>query len=221
MTRNRNLLGTAGVATAPARLPALSRPREGDWASLLRWIDAASERLQVREGDRRNKMEQVVTRRELEETYGIRQVVTTGTKAGTVAVQMAGPGGATVSLSVEQFADMIRSTRLYRDLMRAIDDPERFDRYGERVRALLLPDLGELAAKQGAAVRQIDMAVQEAGQSFAARKTEITAAIEQHVAGIRETLWAEANKTIAHAGKALQLTARLDDVDGSGASIEE
>jgi hypothetical protein len=216
--RNRDLLGSSRSATAPAKLPALDKPRVEDPA-LARWINAVTERLQVREGQRGNALEQVVTRRDLEQTYGLRSVITAAGKPGTVLVQDA--KGNTIALSGEHFAEMIRGTKLYKDLMRGINDPARFDDLGERVKALLLPDLGELAAKVGAGVRQVDVLVQNATESFAARKTEVTAAVDKHVAGLRQTFWAEANNIRATAGAALQLTARLDDVAGSGASIEE
>jgi hypothetical protein len=217
---NKDVLGQSLAATSAAKLPALVVPKTlEDEAGLLKWMRAATEHLQVREGQRGNKLEQVVTHRDLTQTFGLRTVITAGGKPGTILVQ--DTQGNTLALSGEQFADMIRGTRLYKDLLSAIDDPARFDRYGERVKALLLPDLAELAAKQGAAVKSMDIVVQQAGESFAARKTEITAAIDKHVAGIRETLWAEANNMIATAGKSLQITARLDDVAGSSATIEE
>jgi hypothetical protein len=218
--RNRDLIGQSQAATSPAKLPALVVPKDLDDADgILKWMRAATERLQVREGQRGNKLEQAVTHRELTQTYGLRSIVTAGGRPGTVLVQDA--AGNTIALSAEHFADMIRSTRLYKDLLADVHDPARFDRFGERVKALLLPDLAELAAKQGASVKSFDIVVQEATESFAARKTELTAAIDKHVAGIRETLWAEANNMISTAGKALQITARMDDVAGSGATIEE
>jgi hypothetical protein len=217
-TRNRNLLGNAQSATGPAKLPPLMRPAPGDWTSLLRWIDSATERMQVREGQRKNTLEQAVTHRELQTTYGLRNVITAAGKPGTILVQTA--DGQTVALSGDHLGEMIRGTRLYHDLMQSVNDPARFDELG-RVKEQLLADLGELAARQGAAIGTFEQKVQTATESFASRRTEITAAIDQRVAGIRETLWAEANKMIATAGKALQLTARLDNVSGSGATIEE
>lgn len=216
---DRRVIANSQNATSAAKLPALALPVQGDWTSVLKWAARVNEHLQVRQGARGSALEQAVTHRDLQQTYGLRSVVTAGGKPGTILVQ--NPQGDWVALSAEHFAEMIRGSQLYRDLMRSINDPARFDQFGPRVKAMLLPDLGELAAKIGAAVRQVDTVVQSAGESFAARKTEITAAIDQHVAGVRQTLWAEANRFLATAGSALQLVARLDNVADSGATIEQ
>jgi hypothetical protein len=219
MTDPRATLGNAKEATASARLPALVMPKSlDDEKGTLALLKAMKERLEVREGQRNNPLERAVTHRELQDNFGIRRVITAAGKPGTVFVQDA--QGNTIALSAEHFAQLVFGTQLWRTLSANITDPNRFDLLG-KVKALLLPDLGELAAQRGAAIQTVQTIVQEAGESFAAQKTEITAAIDQHVAGVRETLWAEANNLMATAGKALQITARLDNVDGSGASLEE
>jgi hypothetical protein len=218
VTDPRARLGTSKSATTAASLPALVPPK-GVAPDMARWINAVTERLQVREGQRGNQLERAVTHRELQQTYGIKNVITAAGKPGTIFVQDG--MGNTIALSAEHFASMIQGTRLWQDLSARIDDPNRFNRFGDRVKALLLPDLAELAAKQGAAIQSIDTIIQSAGESFAARQTTLTAAVGQVVAGIRETLWASANNMAATAGYALQITSRLDDFDGGAATIEE
>lgn len=217
MTRDRNLLANSPQATSAARLPALSKPKPGDWAGLSRWMDAVAEHLQVRQGARRSTLETAVTKRDLMEATGVTQIVTGGPMTGNVMMQLAGGGWA--SISVDAFAQLIRNTRLYKDLMKRIDDPMRFDRLSKEIRDLLLPDLNELARQRGADIRHLETKIQDATQSFAASIEEVTAGFGAATAGIRQSLITQATQTYATAVYAVQITARLDDLGGAG--IEE
>jgi hypothetical protein len=219
MTRDRGLLGKYPQAADRAHLPGLTRPKEGDWKSLLAAIDDIHEHLRTRQGTSRNPLEASVTRRELKNLTGVQQVVVGGTSPGTVMLQ--GSNGSWFGMSIDAFAETIRNTKLYKDLLQRIDDPKRFQRLSKELQDILLPDLNELAAQRGADIRTLETKMQTGDQSLAQRVTEITAAVDKSTAGIRQTMFTQATHTYATAAYAIQITARLDDVDGGGASIEE
>ncbi len=213
MTRDRNLLANSAQATQAAKLPGLTKPKAGDQAGLMRWIDAVTEHLQVRQGGRRSTLEATVTKRELQEATGATQIVAGGPANG-VLMQL--PNGSWAKLSIDAFASLIKSTALYKDLLKRIDDPTRFDRLSAELKNLLIPDLNELAKQRGADIQQFDTKIQDSTQSLASRVTEVTAAMDQATAGLRQTMFAQATHTYATAAYALQITARLDDLGGAG-----
>jgi hypothetical protein len=126
---------------------------------------------------------------------------------------------------MDEFANKIAGTKLFKDLTRRLDDPTRYDDFPARVKELLLADLHELAAKHGASVRQFQETVQNDKESLAIQMSEITAAVQGASAGVRHLEAASASATRAVSVVATTITARLDefpDVNaGSGVATVE
>jgi len=204
--------------STPVKLPGLAAPATGNTA-LDAWARSVTEILQVREGARGDKLEQVVTKRDLA-GMGLDTTqwsVTTGAKAGEVVVKTSGGGFGTMTAS--DFAESIRNSKLYADLMRSINDASRFDNVPAKVRALVLQSLADEAALRSAAVTTLTEKIQSEVESLAYTVTETTAALHGSVAGVREAVYAAADDGRATAGHVTQLTAALD---GTGsATIEE
>lgn len=217
---------TDRYATRPATLPALPVVRTND-PELQRFVDAVKERLEVREGSRGSPFERVVTFRDLVDAglpnvaYFGGRVVRRPVEAQQPGVVVTSPNGGYATLSVDEFADKIRDTALYKSLMQRLDDPTRFDFLPNRIKQELLNDLAAEAAARGAQVREIQEAIQSDRESFAKALREVTASVGETVAGVREAAFAYATDTQAVAAVSRQLVARLDDVDGGGVTIEE
>lgn len=194
--------------TGRAKLPALP-PVNAQDPALRNWMSAVAERLEVREGTRGNPFERAVTVRELKEaTNGLVEITSAPTQSsGTINIPLS--NGLTASLAIDRFIESIRNTRLYRDLLRRLDDPNRFDDVVAEVRGVLLQSIAEEAAKRGADIRYVENKIQDVNRSLAVAVREITAALEANSAGVRETAYAFANTSSAQAGKIAQLEASL------------
>ena len=196
--------------TGKVKLPGLPRVSSGN-AALDSWIQAVSERLEVREGARGNPYERVVTVRELT-ALGL-DATQWGRKTGTAisGVMVQSPDGTFTRVPIDAFADEIRKTRLYRDLTLAIDDATRFDGVPDQVKAILLDNIADEAAKRGADIQRLDKKIQSTTESLAYTVQEVTAAVKGAAAGVRDVSYASANANAATAGKVTQVTARLDN----------
>lgn len=203
--------------TGAAKLPGLPALRTGDPA-LSRWAQAVAEHLEVRAGARGNPLERGVTLRELNNaTKAVSQIGSTSANPGDIKIDLG--GGLSAYASADQFSLAIRNTALYKDLIKRLDDPTRFDKYNAEVRAILLGSIAEEAAVRGADISTLESKTQTATDSLAYRLEEITASVAGAAAGIRELAFASANTTSAQAGLITQVQARLDDV--GGVTIEE
>lgn len=199
--------------TGPAKLPGLPAVST-DNASLAQWIQAATERFEVREGARGNPYERVMLARDLG-----KMGLPPADAPGSTGVLVRQPDGRYAAQSVDAFADSIRATRLYADLLKKLDDVTRFDGMPSQVRELLLNDLALEAARRGADIRQLEFKLQTEVQSLAYTVQEVTAATKEAQAGVREVTYASVEAGRATAGKVTQLTAALD---GTGsATIEQ
>lgn len=199
-----------------ATMPALPRVSTGN-ASLDRWIQAVSERLEVREGSRGDPLEKVVTQRDLEAMGMSNAFFVSGglarglqTAQGGVLVQQS--DGSYASVGVNEFAERIRDTKLYKDLIKRLDDQSRFDGLPSVVRDLLLGDIAVEAAKRGAEIRRLENALQNASNSYASSVMEVTSAFEDSVAGVRQTVFAFSDAATAAAGEVTQVQARINGV---------
>lgn len=205
--------------TGAARLPGIPVLRTTDPA-LARWAQAVAEHLEVRSGTRGNPLERAVTVRELlgattELQRGSRTPTTL--QAGEIAIDLG--GGRYAAISVNQFAESLRSTKLYKDLVLRLDDTARFDEVPEAVRNILLNSIADEAAKRGASVSHVENVLQTTTDSLSMRIDELTASVDGAASGVRELAFAAASTATASAGKITQVEARLDDV--GGVTIEE
>ena len=171
--------------------------------ALDRWVQAVTERMEVREGSRGNPGEQVVLKRDLQE-FAAKQ--SSGGGGG-------GGGGAN------------KANVLFADPLKRIGDYTRFDGLPEQVRNLLLASIADEAAKRGADIRYMEQKFQTETESLAYKVSEVTAAVAGSSAGVRELAFAFADKDRAQAGKITQMEASLGNYyqDGSDgrASLEE
>ena len=175
--------------------------------------EAVKERLEVREGARGNPAERAVTVRELE-TAGVfvpgtngGQVRRTPPAAGEMDIPLS--NGMSARIDVSRFADSLRSTRFFTDLSRRIDDPGRFNRLADEVKTILLRRITDEALKRGADIQRTEKLVQDSNRSLALTVSEVTAALGNNSAGIRELQSAYVTSTTAQAHQITQLGASL------------
>ncbi len=174
----------------------------------------------MRAGSRGNPYEEVVTKRDLMSsglTIGMNGAQR-GMGEGS-ALLMKRPDGSYASMTIDEFAAQLFKSKLYKDLIKRLDDPSRFDDLPQEVRDALANSIAEEAAARGADIRSTETKLQSDIRSFAMKVDEVTAAIAQSTAGVRELTFANAEANRAQAGKVTQIEARLDDV--GGVTIEE
>ncbi len=194
--------------TGPVRLPALP-PVNAQDPSLRDWMSAVAERLETREGTRGNRFERAVTLRELEDaTKSLTDLAVSKTPApGEVLIDLG--GGLTAAVAIDQFVAELKSTRLYTDLQRRLDDPNRFNDLAVEVRSILLKSIADEAAARGADIRRTETLIQDSNRSLAIAVEEVTAAVGTSAAGVRELTSAVATSTSATAVKVTQLESSL------------
>ncbi len=202
--------------TGKAQLPGLMPVATGNPA-LDRLLQAIIERLEVREGSRGNPYERVLTLRDLKE-MGLENVSWTGSNTAGDSVLLQKNGGLYARVSVDAFAERLRNTRLYKDLLKKLDDPTRFETMPQIVQDILLQSITDEAIKRGADIQRTEEKIQTATDSLAMTVTEITAAVAQNAAGIRDVEFAYAAADQAQAATVTQLVASLD---GTGSATME
>lgn len=138
-----------------------------------------------------------------------------------VAIPVVDGHGRPSYLSIDAFTRQIEATKLFQELTRKIDDPARFAELPQRTRELLQEDLGLLAQRLGADVRRLDEKIQGEAESFAQSVTSVTAAVAQASAGVRQAQFAYASLNRAVSGQVTTITARLNNFNGGGATVEQ
>ncbi|XVJ69960.1 MAG: DUF1983 domain-containing protein [Rhizobacter sp.] len=183
-------------------------------------MEAVKERLEVRGGERGNPYERAVTVRDLQDIGLAGQILAGGGRggAGLVVVDEAGRYS---PLTPDAFAQAIRDLQLYKDLLKKLDDPSRFDDLPDQVREILLNDIAQEAAARGAAVERIEKILQSETTSLAILVQEVTASVAGAQAGIRSLEFAAADAGRAVSGQITQVRARLDNFGGLGSSVEQ
>lgn len=188
------------------------------------WAQKVAERLEVREGARGNPQERAVTLRELEAaTAGISDIVENSGRPpepGEVVVALGGKLEARVA--IDKFVAALRETRLYKDLIKRLDDPSRFDHLSSELRDVLLRSIADEAAKRGAGIQRTELLIQDTSRSLARAVTEITAALGDNSAGIRELQATYVNQQSATATQVTQLEVSLGRYyqDGSAGRVQ-
>lgn len=203
----------SAYSNAPAKLPSLPTVRVTD-PQMQRFVEALRIWIDARSGAR-DIFEKAVTMRDL---------VQLGLIDGSMLSRGWGVGGApgpnvivetpttTLAMSNEAFANSIINTRLFQELMRRLDDPARFDALPEEIRSRLLVDIAAEAEKRGADIRRIEEKIQTQEKSMAVAIDEVTAAVGNSVAGVRQSVFAYADENRAVAGSVTQIKARIDGV---------
>lgn len=211
-------------ATNKGRLPSIPDRQGGTIDSF--W-NAVKETLEVLTGGRGSRFDSAVTWRDLA-NLGLDVAGYLGAgrpqafrqpSTGGVDIQIG--NGLRATMTIEDFERAIRGSTIYRDLMRSLNDPARFDELPAQVRDILLKDIAAEARERGADIRRIESKLQTVEQSSAIAVQEVTAATANATAGVRDTVFAYAEQGRAVAGKVTQIKARLDDVAGEGVTLEE
>lgn len=213
-----NRVQSTAQATQRATLPGLELPRDVTTAQ-ARFNRAVKEHLEVRQGTRGNPYERGLTLRDVDArlqslglTVSVSAAVPRTASGGGVAT--VGPGGTQTFIPFEALAEKLRSTKLFTDLTRRIDDPARFDDLPERTRALLLEDIAQVRQQADASIRRVDDVIKTATESFAQTVTTVQANISSAAAGVRQVHFASASLNRATAGLVTTITARLDNFTG-------
>ena len=193
--------------TGPASLPSIPAYRGSD-PSLAPILNSMKEWIEVRSGSRGNDAERAVTQRELVAVKAVTEKLTETRKPG-VGEMVITVGGLQAVVAIQRFEDLIRGTKLYSDLRKRLDDPRRFDDLRGEVREMLLRSIAEEARLRGAAVTRTEKIVEDMRVSLAIRMEEVTAALDQSAAGVRETMFASAEANRSQAGRITQVEASL------------
>jgi hypothetical protein len=197
--------------TGRATLPALPTFVPTDPKAMASWAQKVAERLEVREGARGNPYERSVTLRELQDaTKDFTRVIEEGKREpgpGEFAFDIG--GGLSAVVAIEKFTAALRETRLYKDLLTRLDDPDRFNAFASEIRNSLLKSIADEAAARGADVRRTETLIQDTNRSLALAVEEITASLSNNSAGIRELQATYVNQQSATATKVTQLEVSL------------
>ena len=193
--------------TGPARLPGLGTVSPTGNASLDTWLRQATEVIEVRNGARGNPWERTVTVREFAAMAKEVDKVMPGAQAMTDLLN--GQNTLSATKAIDAFTKSIKELQVYKDLIKRLDDPSRFDNLPGEIREELLRSIAEEAAKRGAAISRVETVLQDANRSLAYEVKLVTAAVERAQAGIREVQFATAEANFAQAGKITQLEASL------------
>lgn len=229
--RDRNLVHIGAPSTQRAQLPSIPLVPTGIEPALQRFLQAVKERMEVREGSRGNPWEKTITKRDLRE-MGLEQLSIEinnsagGTEQGGALLVKSAKGSTGItSIGVDQFVESLKRSRAFKDLMKRLDDPTRFDDYPGQIRDLLLSNIAEEAALRGADIQRLDEKIQTAEESLAYTVTEVTAAVGENAAGLRDLQFAYADSTSAQAGQITQIQASLGNYYQDGtpgkASLEQ
>lgn len=208
-SRDRNQVRQGANSTSPARLAGLpSVPAMPDQA-LSSFLHAVKERLEVREGGRGNPFERAVTFRDLK-TLGLSGSEVAFDGEGKPSRILVPRNGGFDAISIDAFAEALQDTQAYQNLLKRLDNQTRFDGLIDEVRHTLLADILAAAAERGADIQRVETKIQDVETSIAIQVDEVTAAVNDGLAGVRDTAFAAVNQTRATAGRVTQLRAELE-----------
>ena len=209
--------------TGFAKMPSIPRVNVSDPA-LSQWMRSVTEWIELRSGSLGNREERAVTLRELKDLAGGNNFFGGGGSSGSSGPS-SGAGSGPSSTDVNRFIESIKASRLYKDLLKRLDDPTRFDHLAAEIRAVLLKDIAAEAASRGAAIQRMETIIQNETRSLAMTVEEVTASVDGSSSGVRELSAAFAESNHASAVHITQLKASLGNYypDGSAgsATLEE
>lgn len=175
-----NKVSQSANNTAPARLPAINIPPGVD-PVLRNTLEAIKERLEVRDGARGNPYERGLTVRDLVDA-GL-DVTLVGQRVTHRVASHTSPTGGLPGRGEHTLP--------------------------ANIEALINSSLAAEAARLGAHIQRVEHRLQTETESMASVTQQITAALGQARAGVRETSYANATANRATAGKVTQLVAAL------------
>lgn len=195
--------------TGEAKVPSMPVVKTGD-AQIDNAFRKVKEIFDVQNGAAGNKWEKVVRVRDIKgvaEMASALQSQPKDVKPGDLVLNM--NGGLSATVAVDTFAKMIMDLPLYKDLIKRLDDPKRFDNLPGEVRDILLKSIADEAFIVGTQIRELEIKHESLNRSIAIWSREITAAVSSASAGVRDLSFAVAERDFAQAGKITQLEASL------------
>jgi hypothetical protein len=144
-----------------------------------------------------------------------------GGAGAEVGSPVAGIPATTYRALVTNLERELRNSAAFKELQRKIGSAEDLGTLPDELRSQLSQALADVARARQADIQTVEQKVQTVSMSLASRLTEITASLGRTAAGVREFSGAFADGIKAVATKITQVVARLDDVDGSGVTVEE
>ena len=198
--------------TGRARLPGLPAVTDSNLTQVVRLL---AERAEVREGGRGNPYEAVVTKRDLDAVTKVTDYLSSpkrNAQAGDAIIDLG--GGLTASIAVDQLAESIKGSKLFKDMQYKLDDPARFGFLPDDIRKLVTGSVADEAERLGASVTRVENKLQSAITSMASTVEQVTASVSNAQAGVREVTYAYAQADKTQAGKIATIEARLNGVGG-------
>lgn len=195
--------------TGEVRKPGLPVLKTAD-PQINAWAAKLKEIVDVQSGAAGNKWEKLVTVRDIKDVgmmAAVLQAQPKDIKPGDIVLNLG--GGLSATISVDSFAKSILDHPLYKDLVKRLDDPSRFDNIPREVREIVLKSIADEALTRGAAIKELSLKHDSLERSLAIWGRETTAAIRNAAAGVRNLEWATAETNFAQAGKLTQLEASL------------
>ncbi|GAB3359123.1 MULTISPECIES: autotransporter outer membrane beta-barrel domain-containing protein [Giesbergeria] len=213
------------MSSNPPRKTGLPSLRTQD-AQINRWADGVQEQLEVLHGARGDPLNRALTLRDLQAIGFNVDVLMANSRGSSITVR---PGGAVAAAAplvdaaaqkaieradMDAFAKAITETALFKKLMEPLQwqdvrDPSRFDWVPQQLRRELMTSIAEEAARRGTDISRVETIVKDGAARFARQLEEITAAMGEAAAGVRQLSFAYADADRAIAGQVTQLGASL------------
>ena len=207
-----------------AKLPGLASPST-DINQLRTVVDGLKEIVEVREGRRGSRYDQVVTWRDL---YNVGLVaVQSGGNTYINRTSSGGVAGVTLlspnlqAMMADEFDKKVKASGAYKDLTTEIGVAAAYKGAPQEVVDVLTTNLLQEAIQRGADIRTVETKIQQIDKSLALSVRELTAGIDGAQASVREVMYSSATRDQATAGVVTTVKARLNNFDSQGVTVEQ
>jgi hypothetical protein len=207
-----------------AKLPGLASPST-DINQLRTVVDGLKEIVEVREGRRGSRYDQVVTWRDL---YNVGLVAVQS--GGNTYINQTNSGGVSAvtllapnlqALMASEFDKKVKASGAYKDLTTEIGVAAAYKGAPQEVVDILTTNLLQEAIQRGADIRKVETKIQQVDKSLALSVRELTAGIDGAQASVREVMYSSATRDQATAGVVTTVKARLNNFDNQGVTVEQ
>ena len=207
-----------------AKLPGLASPST-DINQLRNVVDNLKEIVEIREGRRGSRYDQVVTWRDL---YNVGLVaVQSGGNTYINRTSSGGVAGVTLlspnlqAMMADEFDKKVKASGAYKDLSTEIGVAAAYKGAPQEVVDVLTTNLLQEAIQRGADIRTVETKIQQIDKSLALYVRELTAGIDGAQASVREVMYSSATRDQATAGVVTTVKARLNNFDSQGVTVEQ
>lgn len=207
-----------------AKLPGLASPST-DINQLRTVVDGLKEIVEVREGRRGSRYDQVVTWRDL---YNVGLVaIQSGGSTYINRTSSGGVAGVTLlspnlqAMMADEFDKKVKSSGAYKELTTEIGVAAAYKGAPQEVVDVLTTNLLQEAIQRGADIRTVETKIQQIDKSLALYVRELTAGIDGAQASVREVMYSSATRDQATAGVVTTVKARLNNFDNQGVTVEQ